>query len=174
LLTDPVDAFWTAVPLGFEGKPFRSLSQGDVDFDLIPRVDQGADAEPKPDESDETNVIAAVKEALGERVADVRASKRLTDSAACLVAEARGPDRELERLLARQNRGVGAKPVLELNMRHPVVTLLAQAKVAGRNDEVADLAALLFEQAQILDGEVPSDPAQFAARVNRLMMGGRA
>jgi molecular chaperone HtpG len=174
LLTDPIDAFWTAVPLGFEGKPFRSLSQGDVDFALIPRTDQGADAEPKPDDGDETSIVAAVKEALGERVADVRASKRLTDSAACLVAEARGPDRELERLLARQNRGVGAKPVLELNIRHPVVKLLGQAKAGGRNEEVADLAALLFEQAQILDGELPGDPAQFAARVNRLVMGGRA
>jgi molecular chaperone HtpG len=174
LLTDPVDAFWTAVPLDFEGKPFRSLSQGDVDFALIPRTDQGADAEPKPDDDEATNIVAAVKEALGERVADVRASKRLTDSAACLVAEARGRDRELERLLARQNRGGGAKPVLELNIRHPVVKLLGQAKGGGRNEEVADLAALLFEQAQILDGEVPSDPAQFAARVNRLVMGGRA
>jgi molecular chaperone HtpG len=173
LLTDPIDAFWTAVPLGFEGKPFRSLSQGDVDFALIPRTDQGADAEPKPDDGDETSIVAAVKEALGERVADVRASKRLTDSAACLVAEARGPDRELERLLARQNRGAGTKPVLELNIRHPVVKLLGQAKAGGRNEEVADLAALLFEQAQILDGEVPGDPAQFAARVNRLVMGGR-
>jgi molecular chaperone HtpG len=174
LLTDPIDAFWTAVPLGFEGKPFRSLSQGDVDFALIPRTDQGADAEPKPDDGDEASIVAAVKEALGERVADVRASNRLTDSAACLVAEASGPDRELERLLARQNRGVGTKPVLELNIRHPVVKLLGQAKAGGRNEEVADLAALLFEQAQILDGEVPGDPAQFAARVNRLVMGGRA
>jgi molecular chaperone HtpG len=173
LLTDPIDAFWTAIPLGFEGKPFRSLSQGDVDFALIPRTDQGADAEPKADDGDETSIVAAVKEALGERVADVRASKRLTDSAACLVADARGPDRELERLLARQNRGAGTKPVLELNIRHPVVKLLGQAKAGGRNEEVADLAALLFEQAQILDGEVPGDPAQFAARVNRLVMGGR-
>jgi molecular chaperone HtpG len=64
--------------------------------------------------------------------------------------------------------------VLELNIRHPVVKLLGQAKAGGRNEEVADLAALLFEQAQILDGEVPGDPAQFAARVNRLVMGGRA
>ena len=61
---------------------------------------------------------ATVKLALGERVSDVRASQRLTDSAACLVAGGRGPDRELERLLARHNRSPGAKPILELNMRH--------------------------------------------------------
>jgi molecular chaperone HtpG len=169
LLTDPVDAFWTAAPLGFEGKPFRSLSQGDVDFGLIPRVDQDASSETKPDAGEEERIVAAVKSALGERVSDVRASNRLTDSAACLVAGSRGPDRELERLLARQNRGAGTKPILELNIRHPVVQMLSQAAAAGRDDAVADLSALLFEQAQLLDGEVPSDPAQFAARINRLI-----
>jgi molecular chaperone HtpG len=174
LLTDPVDAFWTAAPLGFEGKPFRSLSQGDVDFELIPRTDQSAEAEPKPDEGEETAIVAAVKAALGERVSDVRASKRLTDSAACLVADTRGRDRELERLLARQSRGSATKPILELNIRHPVLKMLSRAKADGRDDEVADLSALLFEQAQILDGEVPDDPAQFAARINRLVVGLRS
>jgi molecular chaperone HtpG len=174
LLTDPVDAFWTSAPLGFEGKPLRSLSQGDVDFELIPRTDQGADAEPKPDEGEETTIVAAVKAALGERVSDVRASKRLTDSAACLVADSRGRDRELERLLARQSRGSGTKPILELNVRHPILKMLSRAKADGRDDEVADLSALLFEQAQILDGEVPNDPAQFAARINRLVARGLA
>ena len=174
LLTDPVDAFWTSAPLGFEGKPFRSLSQGDVDFELIPRTDQGADAEPKPDEGEEATIVAAVKAALGERVSDVRASKRLTDSAACLVADSRGRDRELERLLARQSRGSGTKPILELNVRHPILKMLSRAKADGRDDEVADLSALLFEQAQILDGEVPNDPAQFAARINRLVARGLA
>jgi len=169
LLTDSVDAFWTAAPLGFEGKPFRSLSQGDVDFALIPLVDQNAGAETKPDVGEETRIIAAVKSALGERVSDARASNRLTDSAACLVAGSRGPDRELERLLARQNRGAGTKPILELNIRHPIVKMLSQAAAAGRDDEVADLSALLFEQAQLLDGEVPDDPARFAARINRLI-----
>jgi molecular chaperone HtpG len=169
LLTDPVDAFWTSAPLGFEGKPLRSLSKGDVDFGLIPVTDPKAEAEPKADEAEETAIVAAVKAALGERVSDVRASKRLTDSAACLVADTLGRDRELERLLARQARGTGAKPILELNIRHPVLKLLSRAKSEGRDDDVGDLSALLFEQAQILDGEVPDDPAQFAARINRLV-----
>jgi molecular chaperone HtpG len=52
--------------------------------------------------------------------------------------------------------------------------MLSRAKADGRDDEVADLSALLFEQAQILDGEVPTDPAQFAARVNRLVVGLRS
>src|SRR5207245_11397087 len=103
---------------------------------------------------------------------EVGAAQRLTDSAACLVAEGHGPDRELARMLARQNRGAGAKPILELNMRHPLIGLLAQAKTEGREEEVADIAALLLDQAQILDGEVPDDPAAFAARLNRLVVRG--
>jgi len=176
LLTDPVDAFWTSSPLGFDGKPLKSLSQGEVDFSLVPLVDEAA----KPDDAapsgavDDTAVIAIVKAALGERVSDVRASRRLTDSAACLVAGGHGPDRELERLLARHNRGAGAAPILELNMRHALVKALARAKEAAREADVEDLAALLFEEARILDGEVPDDPAAFTARLNRLVMRGLA
>ena len=103
---------------------------------------------------------------------DVRASQRLTDSAACLVAGGQGPDRELERLLARHKGGAGAKPILEINMRHPLVQALAHAHT--RTDDVADLSALLFDQACILDGEVPEDPAAFATRLNRLVVRGLA
>jgi molecular chaperone HtpG len=111
-----------------------------------------------------------VKLALGERVSDVRASQRLTDSAACLVAGGSGPDRELDRLLARHNRGSGTKPVLEINMRHILVRALARAKTEERETDVADLSALLLEEAQILDGEVPEDAAGFTTRLNRLIM----
>jgi len=174
LLTDPVDAFWTAASLDFDGKPLKSLSQGEVDFGLVPLIDQ----ETKPEEAekasavDDATIIATVKVALGARVSDVRASQRLTDSAACLVAGGMGPDRELERLLARHNRSPGTKPILELNMRHALVKALARAKEEARETDVTDLAALLLEEAQVLDGEVPEDPAAFTARLNRLIMRG--
>ncbi|HEY6355516.1 MAG TPA: molecular chaperone HtpG, partial [Burkholderiaceae bacterium] len=120
-------------------------------------------------------VIAAVKAALGERVAEVRASQRLIDSPVCLVASGRGPDRGLERLLTRAQRaGAGAKPILELNMRHALVKAVARAQAEARNDDVAELAALLFDQAKILEGEVPDDPAAFTARLNRMLVRGLA
>ena len=81
-----------------------------------------------------------------------------------------GPDRELERLLARQNRSAGTKPILEINMRHPLVAAVAHAKAA--DGDAADLSFLLLEQAQILDGELPEDPAAFASRLNRLVLRG--
>jgi len=168
LLTDPVDAFWTSAPLDFEGKPLKSLSQGNVDFGLIPLLDDSKKEEP-PSDADEATVIAVIKSHLGDRVSDVRASQRLTASASCLVAGSHGPDRELERLLARQNRGVGTKPILEINLRHPLVTAIPQA-----GERAADLSFLLLEQAQILDGELPEDPAAFANRLNRLVVDGLA
>jgi len=166
LLTDPVDAFWTSAPLDFDGKPLKSLSQGDIDFSLIPLLDDSKKDEAKS-EADEANIIAAIKLNLGDRVSDVRVSQRLTSSASCLVAGSHGPDRELERLLARQNRGVGTKPILEINLRHPLV-----AAIPNAGDIAADLSFLLLEQAQILDGELPEDPAAFANRLNRLVVSG--
>ena len=166
LLTDPVDAFWTSAPLDFGGKPLKSLSQGDVDFALIPLLDDSAEDKDKPG-ADEAATIAAIKDALGDRVSDVRASRRLTTSASCLVAGGMGQDRQLERILAQQNRGAVTKPVLEINLRHPLV-----AAIAAHGDAAADLSLLLLEQAQILDGELPEDPAGFANRLNELVLRG--
>jgi molecular chaperone HtpG len=171
LLTDPVDAFWTSARLDFEGKPLKSLSQGDVNFDLIPLLDENAKDKPEAG-ADEASTIAIVKSSLGDRVTDVRASARLTTSASCLVAGSQGPDRELERLLSQQNRGMKTKPILEINLRHPLVAAIAKAEAGSAATE--DLSLLLLEQAQILDGELPEDPAAFAARLNRLVLQGVA
>ena len=170
LLTDPVDAFWTMMPQEFDGKKLKSLSQGDVDFGLVPL--EGQAAEQKTASDQDAAVLKAVKETLAGKVSDVRASQRLTESAACLVASAQGRDRELERLLARTNRGSGAKPILELNMGHALVQALAGAIDEKREADVADIAALLLDQASILDGEVPDDPAAFARRLNGLVVRG--
>jgi molecular chaperone HtpG len=171
LLTDAVDAFWSSAPLDFDGKPLKSLSQGEVNLDLIPRIDDEATKDEPKTETDEAATIAVIKEALGERVSDVKVSTRLTTSASCLVAGGAGPDRELERMLAMQNRGAVTKPILEINLRHPLVAKIAGAdKAAG--GEASDIAFLLLEQAQILDGELPEDPAAFATRLNRLVLRG--
>jgi molecular chaperone HtpG len=177
LLTDHVDAFWTTLPLDFEGKPLKSLTQDDVNFDLIPLLDEHGDTNEASDEDsadavDETVVVTAVKAALKERVGDVRASKRLTDSPSCLVSAQAGPDRRLQRILANTGQMPAPPPVLELNMKHALVRAIADANAAGKSEDVADLSHLLFEQAQILDGEIPADPAAFTARLNRLVQRG--
>jgi molecular chaperone HtpG len=175
LLTDAVDAFWTSARLEFEGKPLKSLSQGDLSLDLVPLVDEEAKDKSGP-AADEAGTIAVIKASLGDRVTDVRASTRLTTSASCLVAGSHGPDRELERILSQQARGVRTKPILEINLRHPLVAAIAKAGEKPQADPKTadDLSLLLLEQAQILDGELPEDPAAFAARLNRLVLQGIA
>ena len=117
--------------------------------------------------ADEAMTIAVIKDALGERVSDVRASQRLTSSASCLVASGEARDRALERLLAQHDKGATKKPILEINLKHPLVAAIAEAKDAAK-----DISFLLLEQAQILDGELPEDPAAFAGRLNQLVLRG--
>ena len=170
-MTDAVDAFWTSARLDFEGKPLKSLSQGDLNFDLIPLTEANKEKDEEKPAADEASTIAVIKASLGDRVTDVKASTRLTTSASCLVAGSQGPDRELERILSQQGaRAARSKPILEINLRHPLVAAIAGA--GGDKAKSDDLSLLLLEQAQILDGELPDDPAAFTARLNRLVLQG--
>ncbi|MET0569680.1 MAG: molecular chaperone HtpG [Hyphomicrobiaceae bacterium] len=169
LMADPVDHFWTSMGLGYEGKTLKSLTQGAADLSSIP-VQSTAEPEAKPD--DVTAVVSALKEALGPAVSDVRASKLLVSSPVCLVAAGDGPDRGLERLLQRQKRGAAAKPVLEINPTHPLIKGIGAEIAAGRKEQVRDLGHLLLDQALVLDGELPADPAKFAERLNRYVVRG--
>lgn len=170
LLADPVDSFWTALPSTFDGRALRSLSQGEVDLSAIPLV-EAAKEEPAG-AADIGVLIAALKSSLGEHVSEVRVSKRLVASAACLVAPGAGPDLALDRLLQRRNEAAGVKPVLEINPTHAIVKSAAEAAAGKWDQEVADLGHLLLDQARILDGELPADPARFAERLNRLVARG--
>jgi molecular chaperone HtpG len=164
LFTDPVDSFWVRTAMDFDGKPFKSISQGAADLDLIPVKD----APPNDDKAEAAtaSLIEAMKQALGDKVKDVRNSKRLTDSAVCLVADS-DLDRNLEKLLSRQkDSGVNVSaPVLEINPTHPLI--IALEKVAP--SEIGDAAQLLLDQAHVLEGEPPGDPAGFARRMTSVM-----
>ena len=103
LLSDPVDSFWAMPGVSFDGKPFKSVTQGAADLAAIPLLD--AKEAPTPELQDAVKkFLAFVKTTLGDAVSDVRASDRLTDSAVCLVAPESGPDRSLEKLLAGAGR----------------------------------------------------------------------
>ncbi|MFC0284396.1 molecular chaperone HtpG [Camelimonas abortus] len=168
LLTDPVDSFWTMGAPGFDGKPFRSVTQGAADLDLIPLLDGGTKAAGETSE-EAAAFIQMVKETLGDAVTDVRASTRLTDSLVCLVAPGGAYDRHLERLLSGAGRLQHAsKPVLEINAGHELVPTLAAAARADGSFR-ADIAHLLLDEAAIVDGGQVSDPAAFAARMTRLL-----
>ncbi|HUG61525.1 MAG TPA: molecular chaperone HtpG, partial [Methylomirabilota bacterium] len=167
LLTDPVDAFWVRTAIGFDGKPFKSITQGSADLDAVKPVDAPEAAAP---DAEVAALATILKETLGVAVSDVRTSSRLSTSAVCLVASDFGLDRLTEKLMSRhESGGFGAKPVLEINPAHPLVRALAAKASAGDADAVRDAAPLLHGQARILDGDAPDDPAAFAAALARLM-----
>ncbi|AGB74433.1 MULTISPECIES: molecular chaperone HtpG [Rhizobium] len=167
LLTDSVDSFWVTNAPEFEGKSFKSITQGSADLAQFKRQD-----EDKPEgESAPAEVQAFLdyaKQKLADEVSDVRASDRLIESAVCLVASEQGYDRQLEKILQGAGRlQSGAKPILEINMDHPVVkAIAAKADSPSLRD---DAAFLLLDQARVLDGDKPADPRAFAERLARLM-----
>jgi molecular chaperone HtpG len=168
LLSDLVDSLWTSVWPRFDGKQFKSVTQGAPDLAQIPLADGQTEAVPEVEPS-VTQFIAFVKLTLGEAVADVRASDRLTDSAVCLVAAEGGMDRSLEKLLAGSGRVVSAtKPVLEINPRHELVRALAGLGDDERSFK-EDAAHLLFDEARVLDGDRVSDARSFSERLARLI-----
>ena len=171
LLADPVDAFWTTANPKFEDKALKSLSQGDVDLSAIPLSEESAKTKTEPPK-DVGDLISSLKAALGEEVDDVKVSQRLVSSPACLVATAHGPDRTLERMLQRQQRGINVKPILEINPAHPLIAAIDRARLATDIAVVDDLAHLLLDQARIVEGELPSDPARFTERLNRYLVAG--
>ncbi len=168
LLDDAVDAFWVTSALGFDGKPFKSVTQGQADIDSIALVDDAKTADTAP--ADVADLLSALKETLGEYVDDVRASTRLTDSAVCLVAPDTGFDRQLSRLLAEHGQQAAfGKPVLEVNSRHEAIVALATALRAKGRDATRDDQFLLLDLARVADGEHPIDAAAFAKRLATLL-----
>lgn len=167
LLSDPVDAFWVSTAAGFDGKPFKSVTQGGADIKAIPLVEGGED---KPAETSPAvaTLFARMKQVLEAAVSDVRASDRLSESPACLIAADHALDRRLERMLAEAGRADAmSKPVLEINPGHPLI-----AALAGRGGDDAlldDMIWLVHDEARLLDGEKPADASAFAARLTRVL-----
>jgi len=168
LLPDPVDTFWVMSGLGFDGKPFKSVTQGATDLALIPLLDAQEAPAPQAEESVK-DFLVFMKGTLGDVVAEVRASDRLTDSAVCLVAADAAPDRALEKLLAGAGRlNSASKPILEVNPRHRLVVALAALSEDQRTLK-EDAVHLLLDEARVLEGDRPADARSFSERLARVL-----
>jgi molecular chaperone HtpG len=158
LLSDGIDAFWPERLAEFDGKPIRSITQGDVDLSKV-----AGDA-PAGDAADVALLLPRLKDALKDEVSEVRATDRLVDSAVVLAAPQYGPDLQMQRMLRRAGRSAGAGlPVLEINPRHPWIRRLADG--AATDTALAEQAGLLLDLARLQDGDSPRDPAAFARLV---------
>ncbi len=170
LLPDPIDAFWVGSAVGFDGKPFKSISQGASDIKDIPLADgvtkPSTEATPQ-----QASLYALMKQTLGDVVEDVRASDRLSESPACLVAQDRGLDLRLERMLAEHGQlgGKASKPVLEVNPSHPLIAALQVHVDQPDKAAFADIVWVLLEEARLMEGEKPADAPGFSARLTRIL-----
>ncbi len=173
LLTDPVDEFWMPGLGQYKDHPFTSVTRGQADLDQLGAPAATDRPEPKSDGA-VASLVALFRLALGDAVKGVRVSNRLTDSAVCLVADEGDLDMHLERLL-KQHRQLAteAKRILEINPSHPLIARLCElAGKDGASDALGEFAWLLLDQARILEGETPPDPAAFARRLSALLAKG--
>ncbi|MDB2468163.1 molecular chaperone HtpG [Planktomarina temperata] len=155
LMTDPIDAFWMSQMAVYKEKQFLSVSRDK--YDLSDLSDENSEDE---NEATETNQVAAlIKDCLGDIVADVKSTKLLVESPVRLVAGEGGLDFNLERILKAQNPDFeGGKKILEINADHNLVK-----KIPDLSSELQKaVSRVLYEQARVLDGEMPSDPQQFS------------
>ena len=156
LMTDPIDAFWMSRMGTHQEKTFVSISRDKYDLENLGN---------KPDEpsltetADKENYAPLIKECLGDLVEDVKISKNLIESPVRLVAGEGGLDFNMERILKAQDPNfTGGKKVLEVNSNHEIIK-----KIPNLDPDIQkSLCRLLFEQARILDGEMPTDSQQFA------------
>jgi molecular chaperone HtpG len=166
LLGRRIDAWVMDHLQDFEGKKFKDATRGDLELGSLSNAAEQEKAEAQLKES--KSLLKRVKDSLGERVAEVRVSTRLTDSAAVLVAGEHDISAPLRRALeAAGQQAPPTKPVLELNVDHHLVKYLEKRE---SDEEFSELALVLYEQATLAEGAQLPDPGAFVQRLNKLWM----
>ncbi|MFQ3547599.1 MAG: molecular chaperone HtpG [Termitinemataceae bacterium] len=161
VMDDEIDDI--VIPALFKYKDYelKAVNRAGADEELGTEKDKDAEKDLKP-------VIEKIKQALGDRVKDVKLSRRLQDSPSCIVADENDPSIQFAQMLRAmgQTELPEVKPILEVNGNHPIVTAL---KGVDDEDRVADVATVLLDQALLVEGIKLQDPADFVKRLNRLL-----
>ena len=179
-MTDPVDE-WVLQSLSeYKDRPFRSVTQGELeepeDKDDEDDKDEDEDADDKDEDKREPSpidpLINLAKVVLGSRIREVRASKRLTESPSCLVDAAGGLSRNMERILRMAQPGtkLGVSPrILELNPEHVFVKAANTLAETNKDDpRLPEWIEILHDLAALAEGSVP-DPAGAAKRFQKVL-----
>jgi molecular chaperone HtpG len=164
LLSDRVDEWLVGSLAEFEGKQLASVARGDLDLGKIQGGEEKKAQEPQ--EGEHKALLEKLKEALGDKVKEVRVSTRLTESPSCLVADEHDMGGNLARILKAAGQKVPqAAPILEINPGHAIVQ-----RLKADDPAVADWGSLLFDQALLAEGGQLEDPAGFVRRSNALLL----
>ncbi len=168
---DNVDEFAIEVMREYDGKPFHSISRGDLDLDDV----ESQEAKKETENIAKTNedLLKDIKETLGDKVSEVKFTSRLKSSAVCLVADEHGPSFAMEQAFAEastDNPMFKAKRILEINPKHQLFTRLQEIHKDGKDSQqFKDYCNLLYAQALLIEGMMPEDPAAVANKIADLM-----
>jgi molecular chaperone HtpG len=167
LLGDRVDPWIMGQVQEFDGKRFQDAARGDLGLEKIDGGDEAKPVDETLGEADQA-LLARVKTSLGDAVADVKASRRLTESPACLTRDEDDIGEQMRRMLAAAGRGdlPPSKPQLEVNLQHPLVQRLGSLE----GEDFAELAQLLLDQAQLTEQGQVANPGDYVRRLNRLLV----
>jgi molecular chaperone HtpG len=172
LFHDHVDDFWVSVVHEYKGKKLKSITRSNIDLDKFGAAEDASEA---PNDTTAADAIAGLvsllKQTFGEEIKDVRTTRKLRDTPACLAVDEYDMDMRMERFLLehRQLPRRSAK-ILEINPSHPLIGAMATRVATGAStSEIEDAAYLLLDQAKIVEGETINDPAAFARRLSRFM-----
>jgi len=168
LLADRIDEWLVSHLDKFEDKELKSIAKGELDLsDIGEEAKEEKEAHEEAVKSVEP-AIKKLKEALGDKVKDVRATDRLTASPACLVSDNFDISGNMERILKQAGQDVpSVQPILEINPEHDLVKRLAKMRA---KDKIADYSDILFDQAVLAEGALPEDPAGFVRKINALLV----
>ena len=162
ILDDEIDEIIiTGVPK-YDEKELKAVNRSGAAEDFSESTDKETEKSLKP-------VLKKIKKILGDRVKDVKASSRLSDSPSCIVADENDPTAQMQEMM----RSMGQmdmpdiKPILEINPDHDIVSKL---KEKTRQKSFDDIALLLYEQALIQEGVKLEDPAGFVERLNNVIV----
>lgn len=168
--TDTIDEWVIPALDSYEEKPLKGVHRGEVDLDSEDEKQEKA-AKLEKAKAEYQSVLDALKSALGDKIKEVRFSRRLTDSAAVLVSDEQGIDANMERMMKAMGQVIPVAPrILELNPDHAVLPKLKAMLEANAEDPLlAEYAELLRDQAILTEGGELENPARFAQRVSALM-----
>ena len=166
LMGERVDEWMMSYLTEYDGKSFQSVAKGDLDLGQLD--DEQEQEEAKKIEEEFKDLATKMKEALGDKVKEVRISHRLTRSPSCLVVEEHDMALNMQKLLKQAGHEVpNAQPTLEINPEHPLVAHLKEVDDEAR---FADWSCVLLDQAALSEGGQLDDPANFVLRLNNLLL----
>ena len=164
-LTDDVDEFALNIIMSYKDKEFKSVAADDLEIEES--SEEKAKAEQQAEEA--KPMLDAMKEALGDKVSDVKLSQRLKSHPVCITARG-GLSIEMEKVINAipNDDKVKAERVLEINADHPVMEALSK-KYESNPEEIGEYAELLYNQALLIEGLTIDDPVEFSNAICRLM-----